>query len=229
MGLAKPEIRPLTDTEIAQLESALGKPVDRDYLVYWVSQAIRDVVKLSTLPSRREYRDELSQIARQGRRWVQHLEQSRSASVLPKTLKLERVISSVTTFCERVESVAAHAESLIGPGRHRIPFALEIFLNHLIGVAKRAQVLPSTPSRALRSQTAPRRPPPFFEFVTEALDIAIEVVKSSSLPKTEMNAVLSVLASRTDPNLTKILERLRGQISNYQPSAHGLVEWPVKR
>jgi len=41
-------IRQLTEEEISRLERALGKPIERDYLVYWISTAIRELVKLST-------------------------------------------------------------------------------------------------------------------------------------------------------------------------------------
>jgi hypothetical protein len=79
----------------------------------------------------------------------------------------------------------------------------------------------SLPSRSL---TAPRPPPPFYDFVTESLEIAIEVIKSSPLPETEKQAALSILASVTDGALIKILERLRGQIRDYRESAGGLIE-----
>jgi hypothetical protein len=35
------EIRALTEDEIARLENALGEPIERSYLVHWVSQAIQ--------------------------------------------------------------------------------------------------------------------------------------------------------------------------------------------
>ena len=214
------EIRPLTETEIAQLEEALGKPVERAHLVHWVSAAIRDVVKLSTAPSAREYRDELEEIAQQGRNWIQTVEGSRGAPLLPG---VEAVIGSVTNFCEALESLVARLDSSIRPGHPRTPFALEIFLDRLIGIAKRARVLTSTPSRALRSEIAPRLPPPFYNFVTESLEIAMEVIKSSPLPETEMQAALQILAV-SDSSLSKILERLRGRIGDYHESAHGLIE-----
>jgi hypothetical protein len=216
------KIRPLTETEIAQLEEALGKPVERSYLVYWVSEAIRDVIRFSTAPTPREYRDELEEIAQQGRNWIETVEGARRTSLLPVP-GVEALIGSVTNFCEAIESLVTRLDHSIQPGHPRTPFALEAFLDRLIGIAKRARVLPSTPSRAFRSQIAPRLPPPFYNFVTESLEIAMEVIKSSPLPETEMLAALRTLAV-TDGSLSKILERLRGRIGDYHESAHGLVE-----
>jgi hypothetical protein len=218
------EIRPLTEAEIVQLEETLGNPIERTYLVHWVCAAIRDVVKLSTLPSRREYRDELEEIARQGRGWVETVTQSRSASFLPKVLDVEGLTGSVRKLCESIESLASQLDSSVEPGHPRTHFALEAFLGRMIGVAKQAKVLPSTPGRGERSQTAPRPPPPFYNFVAESLEIAIEVIKSSPLPEAEKHAALSILASVTDGALIKILERLRGQIRDYRESAGGLIE-----
>lgn len=168
-----PEIRPLTETEIAQLEEALGKPVERSYLVYWVSQAVRDVVRFSTAPTPREYRDELEEIAQQGRHWIETVEGSRSTSLLPVP-DVEALIGSVTTFCEAIESLVTRLDSSIQPGHPRTPFALEVFLDRLIGIAKRAGVLPSTRSRALRSETAPRLPRSFSKSRSPILSIRLK-------------------------------------------------------
>ena len=81
--------RQLTEEEISRLERALGKPIERNYLVYWISTGIRDLVKLSTpLVSPSEYRDELKEIVQQGRRWVETLKQSRSTQLLPHVLEV---------------------------------------------------------------------------------------------------------------------------------------------
>jgi hypothetical protein len=60
-------LRALTDEEIERLKKALRKPIDRSYLVHWVSQAIRDVAKLSTLPRLGVVRDDVLRVARAGR------------------------------------------------------------------------------------------------------------------------------------------------------------------
>jgi hypothetical protein len=57
-------VRPLTEAEIELLERSLGRPVDRTMLVHWVSQSIRDVVRLRDLPTARECRDALLLVVR---------------------------------------------------------------------------------------------------------------------------------------------------------------------
>jgi hypothetical protein len=221
-------IRQLTDEEIRRLERALGKPVERAYLVYWISTGIRDLVKLSTpIVSPREYRDELEEIVQQGRKWVETLKQSRSTSLLPNVLEIEQLISSVATFSDAVESLAEQSDKSVGPGRAHTNLALEAFLDRLIGIAKRVKVRPRTPSRAMVRPINPDPGPPFYEFVTEALDIAEEVTKSSPLAQNQMDAALAVLRAPTDQALIKVLERLRGRAGEYRDSTVGLVEWDL--
>jgi hypothetical protein len=102
---------------------------------------------------------------------------------------------------------------------------LEAFLNPLIGIAKRANVLPSTPSRALLGASDSAPGSPFFSFVTEALDIAMDVIRSSPLPQDQIDAALAALSNVTDQSLVKTLEGLRGRIGDYREGAAGLVEW----
>jgi hypothetical protein len=142
--------------------------------------------------------------------------------ILPD-VDVKALIGSVTNFCEGIESLVTRLDSSIRPGHPRTPIALEVFLDCLIGIAKWEGVLPSTPGRALRSETAPRLPPPFYNFVTESVEIAIEVIKSSPLPETEILAALEILAV-PEGSLIKSLERLRGRIGDYHESAHGLSE-----
>lgn len=198
-------IRPLTEKEISRLERALGKPIERDYLVYWISTGICDLVKLST-PIVSEYRDELEEIVQQGRRWIETVNQSRSTPLLPNVLDVDQLISSVARFSDAVESLAEQSDKSVGPGRPQTHLALEAFLGRLIGSAKRAKVRPSTPSRAMVRPLNPSPGPPFYEFVTEALEIAEEVTKSSPLPQNQMDAALAVLRAPTDQALIKVLE-----------------------
>jgi hypothetical protein len=225
------EIRALTDDEIARLEEALGQPIERTYLVHWVSRAIKDFIGLMTLPSPRERRDDLKAMAEQGRKWIETVEQSRSTpllpAVLPAELDVEHLISSARTFCDLVESLARQLDQAVGPGHPRTNLALEAFLNCLIGIAKRAKVLPSTPSRVLLDLIDSPAGPPFFSFVNEALDIAMGVIRSSPLPHDQMDAALAVLSKVTDQSLVKILEGLRGRIGNYREGTIGLVEWNI--
>jgi hypothetical protein len=216
-------IRPLTDLEIAELERTLGKPVDRRYLMHWISQSIRDVVRLSSPgPSAREYRDELVQIARKGRGWLKHIDECAATSLIPKHAQISELKTTVAQFCDRVESIAKQVSILIKAGHPRAPFPLEAFLKSMIGIAKRAKILPSTPSRGERTGRRPN--PTFFHFVKTALKIARDAIKSSSLADHQQRAALGVLRVQGDQALVKILERLRGRISDYHESAHGLVE-----
>ena len=219
------DIRPLTGKEIEQLERALVKPIDRSFLVFWVLQSIRDVVKLSTQPTLRDYRDDFLRIARDGRQWLQQSEECPGQSLLRQSTELDQLTIMVSRFCDSVETVAKRLDTAIKPGHPRIPIVLEGFLDRMIGIAKKARVLPSTPSRAPRSQTAPRLPPAFFNFTIKALAIARSVIKSSPLPEDQKNAALASLRVQSNEALSKNLERLRGRISNYREGEHGLIEW----
>jgi len=230
MDPTKDTIRPLTEHEIERLEKAIGQSVDRDHLVYWVSEAIRDVVRLSDLPSAREYRDALLQIAREGRRWLRRIKEFPDASFLPgRRIELDKVTSMVARICDSADSFAERLGTSIKRGHPRTPFALEAYLDRMIGIAKRAKVLPSTPGRALRSQTAPRLPPNFFKFVVEALAISRDVIKASPLPESKKKAAVLILRVQSEHALSKIIEGLRGQIASYGEGTHGLVEWDTDK
>jgi hypothetical protein len=219
---SNPDIRPLTDFEIEALENALGKPVDRKYLVLWVSRAISDIVRLSLQPTRSEYRTLLWRIARGGRQWLQQIEACPGGTSLPPSIDQAVLTATVTKFCDQVESLADQIAASIKPGHPRTPRLLEAFLDRMIGIAKRAKVLPSTPSRAV----APRRPPPaFLQFVLVAISTARAVIKSSELSEVQEKAALSILRFQSKKALIKIVERLRGRIQDYRHSAYGLSEW----
>jgi hypothetical protein len=217
------KLRPLTDDEIARLEKALGSPIEQTYLAYWMSQAMKAFIMLMTVPSARERRDDLNQIAKAGRGWIEAVEQSRSARLLPPLVDVKELMRAARTFCELAGSLARQLDQVVGPGHPRSNVALEAFLERLIGIAKRAKVLPSTPSRAYPIDSASG--PPFFAFVNEALEIAMEVIRYSPLPQDQMDVVLAALSRVTDQALTKTLERLRGRVERYCESAAGLVEW----
>ena len=178
-----------------------------------------------TLPSPRERRDDLKEIAEQGQRWIAILERSRITRLLPVPLDVEQLVSSARTVCEVAGSLACQLDQAVGPGHPRTNVALDAFLERLIGIAKRAKVRPSTPGRALLSPSDSPPGPPFFRFATAALDIAMEVIRSSPLPQDEMDAALAALSNVSDHSLVKALERLRGRVGDYRESATGLVEW----
>ena len=215
-------LRPLTDLEMQDLERALGKPVDREHLVHWISRSIGDVVRLSTRPTAKERRNELMQLAREGRRWLEHINGSFGASFLRQSAHLDELTTSVAQFCDSIDSLGEHLRATMKAGRPRAAFALDAFLDRMIGIAKLAKVLPSTPTRALRTK---RAPPAFFNFVVEALAISRGVIKSSPLTDSQKAAALSILRIQSKEALGKILERLRGRIADYRNSPHGLIEW----
>jgi hypothetical protein len=71
---ANSPVRDLTEKEIQRLQDRLGRSVDRRFLVHWVSQAIRDVVRLAVQPTARECRDGLAQVAKAGRLWLHEVD-----------------------------------------------------------------------------------------------------------------------------------------------------------
>jgi hypothetical protein len=216
-------IRPLTDDEIGRLEKALGQPIERTYLAHWVVQAIQAFTWILTLPSPRDRRDDLKKIAEQGRKWIDTLEQSRTTPLLTPVLDVEQLMSAVRGFCDAVNSLARQLDQAVGPGHPRTNVALEALLEPLIGIGKRAKVLPSTPNRFDPGSPAP----PFFGFVTEVLDVAMDVTRSSPLPADQIDTALAALSNVTDQSLVKIIEGLRGRIRDYREGTIGLVEWNI--
>jgi hypothetical protein len=232
---ARPEIRPLTQTEIGRLEKALGAPTDRTYLVYWVSQSIADAVTLASQPTQREVRDGLLKIEHEGRAWLDHIEKSNAAPFLALRTNLPELRSGVAAFCDQAAALAQGVDALVR-GHPRVPIGLELFIDRMIGIAKHSKVLPSTPSRAARKQpnakvraagmqnrkTAAR--PAFFDFVVVALRLARTVIKTSPLPKAKRTAALSQLLFRSEDAINKLIVKLRGRISNYRLTPGGFVE-----
>jgi hypothetical protein len=214
-------VRALTDEEIKRLQDGLGRPVDRAFLVSWLSQAIRDVVRLSQHSTGREYRDDVLQIREAGRRWIQQVDSCPGTSFIPvEVVALKR---AVTRFCDQVDILANNFG--VKRGR-RTPFALEAFIDRLIGIAKTAKVYPRSEGRALRSHTDPRNPPDFFCFAAEALQIAEDVIWSSPLTDNDKQEALSTLTVPSRGALSKLIEKSRGKISDYRESENGLIERP---
>jgi hypothetical protein len=214
----------LSEADIAELEKILGPRANRKHLVYWLTQAIRDVVSLSLLPPARKRRDDFRRIAREGRHWVRGFKMSPDLKTLQAQARLEEVQTAVLEFCENVEAMARELDPAVKRGT-RIPFALEAFIDRMIGIAKIAHVVPSVPRRVIRSQTAPRKPPIFFQFVKAALEVARDVINSSDLPYSTQKAALETLKNRSNYALMEILVGLRGRIGNYRDGPHGVTEW----
>jgi hypothetical protein len=220
-------VRPLTDEEIERLQGRLGRPVDRDFLVRWVSQAIRDVVRLSAQraqPNAHECRDGLKRIAKEGRRWLELIDTCPGISLLGA--ELDEFKRGVARFCDQADLLAN--KFTVKRGNPRTSVLVRAFIDRMVGIAKTAGVYPRGESRALRSQTAPRPPPDFFWFVDEALAIAEDVIKSSPMAEDLKQAALSMLTVKSRGALSKLVEQTRGKISDYREGPHGgLVAWRV--
>lgn len=216
------DVRPLTEKEIESLEQALGRPVDRKYLVYWISQSIRDAIRSASLGTPRQLRDRLLEIEREGREWLRCIDESRAESFLTGRANLPEFRTAAAAFCDRVASLAREVDTLVRPGRARTPAALEAFVERMVGIAKRAKVRPSTPSRRLDRQ---KSPPAFFRFLLTALRTARRVIKTSPLADDLKTEALSRLQYETRDTLIKLVVKVRGRIGNYREGSRGLVEW----
>jgi hypothetical protein len=220
---AKPTsiLRPLRESEIEILERALTKPVERKWLVHWISQGIADVVMLCSLPTAKEYRDELERLARNGRQWIEQINASLARSIIVRYPRLGTLAATVAELCEALDATTDQLDAGIKAGR-RHAAALDSFLDNLIGIAKRAKVLPSTPMRAIPTDAPP---PPFFTFTVAALELARGVITTSSLPERQKTAALAALHIRSKEALIRRLERKRGRVGDYHEGSFGLMEW----
>src|SRR5581483_7456540 len=95
---SRPAIRRLTERELASLEQALGKPVDRRFLTHWMSQSIVDAVTLASRPSPRILRDLLLRIEGRGREWLSEVEDGRAAFFLATYLNVPKLSATTTEF-----------------------------------------------------------------------------------------------------------------------------------
>jgi hypothetical protein len=227
-------LRRMNKLELEELTTALEKPVDQDHLEYWVSTAISNAVKLSSLPSPGQARDELKRIASEGREWIDQVD-----SDPIKTLLIQKVLQennglpaavtehrtqmrelklTMTRICKQADSAAAELGRFIRRGGKRsTPPALINFLGTMIGIAKWNGILPSTPQRAMNS----RKPPAFFVFVEKALSTARNVIESSQIPNQLKGRTVQSLHYASRDALIRILERQRGRIREYRQSRHG--------
>jgi hypothetical protein len=219
----RPVVRPLTDAEVESLEQALGNPVDRNLVAQRMSQIIGDIVRLAIQPKLPDYRDNLRRLARQGRLWLREIAEHPIQATLRGNTNLEQLQVEVTRFCDQVDVIRQLHGAGIKAGAPRRRLLLQVFIGELIGIAKRAGVPPSTPGRAVLP-TKP--PPPFYRLVKAALSIGEEIVLSSSLSERQKRAAQSVFVVDGDEALVKQIETVRGRISDYHPSPHGLLERP---
>ena len=213
-------LRALTKQEIDQLAATLERPIDSNYLASWISTSISNAVTLSALPSPAQCRDGLERLARQGRKWLEQIDASPGRALLEAS-HVTALKASVEQFCESAELTATKVGQLVKPGQTRTPPALTAFLDNMIGIAKHAKVLPSTPQRYMETR---RFPPAFFVFVEQALAVAEDVIDSSPIPDCQKHAALANFNYSSRDALIRIVETLRGQIGNYRESPHGLIE-----
>ena len=183
---------------------------------------------LASQPTPREVRDGLLQIERSGRVWLRALEESKAASLLAARANLSEFRAGAATFCDRVTSLARQVDAVVR-GRSRTSIALEQFVDRMTGIAKRAKVPPSTPSRADKPRAKVRvaghatnrkraEPPAFFKFLTTAVRVACRVIKTSPLPEDQQAAALSKMWIHSEDALNKLVVKLRGRVGNYRPT-----------
>jgi hypothetical protein len=220
------KLRGLTDDEVKELQQELGKPIAPGYLSWWISEAIRDIVRFSRIPTSRETRDDLSRISQDGRAWMDHIKRSPGASALLPG-PTDAIRHAMDSFCVLVDAAAKHMDTAVKPGHPSAAFVQTAFLDRLIGIAKVAKVPPRSQGRKKRSRATRRRPPAFFRFAKRALDIAHVIIDSSPLDRVEKAHALKALGLETDHALSKAIERARGDISKYHVEDHGLSEWPA--
>ena len=201
-------LRPLTHQEVQELTAALEKPVDRDHLEYWVSTAISNAVKLSSLPSPVQARATLKRFASAGREWI----------VAEQGMKVQELKVTMVRICQQADSAAMAISRFIRLGGQRSTSpALINFLQNMTGIAKWNGIRPSTPQRAMPS----RKPPAFFVFVEKALSTARDLIESSDIPDRQKDRAVRSLQYASRDTLIRILERKRGLISDYHESPHG--------
>jgi hypothetical protein len=154
------------------------------------------------------------------------------------------LIKAAKAFCDSIDFRVAQAASSIKAGQPKTSPALEIFIDNMIGVAKKAKILPSTPQRGnavkksrgnavKKSRTAKGHIiksaaegplPPFYRFVLEVVSISIEIISTSSLSGPQKSAAISVLP-KTEKALIKAIVKKRGRVRAYKEGATGLTEW----
>ena len=215
-------IRPLTDTEIDSLAELLGSHIDRPYLVDWISKSINYTVRSARLGTPRQIRNSLLEVERDGREWLKRIDQSRVRPWLTLRANLPEFRATVVAFCDHVNTLAQELNTVVGLGRSRTPPALEAFVDHMIGIAKKANVLPSTPSRRSDRKADLTK---FLKFLVRAVGIARRVIKTSKLPEDVKAQALSRLQYTSTDALSKVVVKVRGRIGNYRATPHGLVEW----
>lgn len=216
------QIRALTETEIEELQRALGRRVESDYLAHWVSEAINDTVRSIRFPTSRQLRDGLRDIEHRGRQLLSRIDDPKVVWFLRERTALAKFRTAAAQFCEDTAALVRDLDVQVKPGRSRTPAVLEAFVDRMIGIAKRAKVPPSTPSRRMGRKTAAT--PAFFNFLRIALRIGRQVIETSKLPDDVKKAAVAKLQFQTRDALVKVVVKARGKIGKYRETPFGLVE-----
>jgi hypothetical protein len=141
-SVSESNVRPLADSEIESLQQALGQPIDRDYLIHWMSESIGDVVRLSNLPTPRQLRTDLTRMARDGRQWIRCAREFTKLFSPAQRIRFERLEMAASHFCEGVDAFASDLANSVRSGRPQRQISLRAFIDRMIGIAKKAGVRP---------------------------------------------------------------------------------------
>lgn len=179
---------------------------------------------VSYLPPR-ELRDSLRDLEHCGRRLLRNIDEPKVARFLRVRIDLASFRTAAVQFCDDTAALIREVNAVVGPGRSPTSTVLEAFIDRMIGIAKRAKVLPKVPSRRANRKTAAT--PPFFSFVRTALRIGRQVIQTSKLPDHVKVAAVARLQYQTRDALIEVVIRKRGKIRNYRPTPSGLVESDV--
>jgi hypothetical protein len=220
-------IRRLTADEIDRLQRALGKPVDPEYLGHWMFIAVTGVVKLSGKPSLRERRDVLLQIARATSRWLEVTARAAPSLATPNNFNALR--ERMKDFDEWITGGLEQIRPYVKRGHPQSSPGMLAFVRTVIGIAKRVQVFPSTPSRVLQMPTHGHFPPGFYTFLSAALTVAKNIIDTSGLTEKEKRDANAALRLASKEALVKIVEKERVAVWNYDDGSDTPSDKPRRR
>jgi hypothetical protein len=100
------------------------------------------------MPSNAKQADSEKDRPRDGRRWLGEASEYSTIFNAAQRGALDRLVEAANPFFDSIDALAAQAAVATKAGRPRTPFGLTAFLDRMIGIAKQAKVLPSTPMRA---------------------------------------------------------------------------------
>lgn len=206
-------IRRLEDAELDVLMRPLARPAstepDREWLRTRFVKLVADIIRLSDRPSPRERRDSVVQLAAEGRRWLQHMDQSKAAILFETADPLPALKAKVVELCDALDGAAARVGSIVKRGQQQSPRAMDAFVYAMLEIAGRFRIPPSTPVRSKRPRQGKRRQPNFFDFVRAAHGILLNVIETSDLEYRQKLAARSDLSLKSSDALVKAIEKSR--------------------